>query len=98
MAFVQVIDYETSNRDAVDRVHDEWKKATAGKRNAKRVLRGKYHDDPNRFCDIVFFDSYEDAMRNSDLPETQEFAKKLQSAVDGEPQYWNLDITEEEKL
>lgn len=37
-------------------------------------------------------------MRNSDLPETQKFAEKLQDAVDGEPQYWNLDLFEEQRL
>lgn len=98
MSFIQVIDYETKDAKAVDRAHDEWKNATEGKRSAQRVLRSKYHDDPGRFCDIVFFDSYEDAMRNSDLPETKEFAKKLQDAADGEPQYWNLDLVEEQRL
>ena len=37
MSFVQVIEYQTSDLDAVKRVNDEWKRATEGKRTAKRI-------------------------------------------------------------
>ncbi len=47
---------------------------------------------------MVFFDSYEAAMENSELPETQEYAKKEQDLVDGDITYVNLDVVEDRKL
>ena len=35
---------------------------------------GRDHDDPDRYYNVVFFDSHEEAMANSELPVTQEFA------------------------
>ena len=58
----------------------------------------KHRDDPNRFCELVFFDSYESAMENSDLPETQNYAGKLNDAVDGEPSFMNFEILEDRAL
>lgn len=98
MSFVQVIDYKSSKPDEIRRIHDEWTEATKRKRSAKRLLLAKYHDDPSSFCEIVFFDSYEDAMENSRLPETEEFAKRLGDAIDGEPTYVDLDVVEETTL
>jgi hypothetical protein len=46
----------------------------------------------------VFFDSDDDAMKNSQLPETKEFAKRLNDAIDGEPTYFDLDVVEEKTL
>lgn len=98
MSFVQVIEYQTSDLDAVKRVNDEWKQATEGRRTAKRLVLGKYRDQPDRVCEIVFFDSHEDAMRNNDLPETEEYAQKLRGLVDGEPQFFDLDVVDEQTL
>jgi hypothetical protein len=43
----------------------------------------------------VFFDSFEDAMKNSALPETDALAKKTAALADGPPVFFNLDIIEE---
>lgn len=98
MSFVQVIEYKTSDLDAVKRVNEEWKNATEGQRTARRILLGKYRGQPDRVCEMVFFDSPEDASRNNDLPETQEYAKKLGALVDDEPQFFDLDIVDEQSL
>ncbi len=98
MTFIQVMDYATSKPDEMERVTEEWERATEGKRTATRIVRTKYRDDPNRYCDMVFFDSYESAMENSELPETQEYAKKEQDLVDGEITYLDLDVIEDKQL
>lgn len=98
MSFVQVIEYKASDPEAVKRVIDEWESATEGKRTARRLLLGKYREQGDRFCEIVFFDSYEDAQRNSELPETQRYAERMRDVVDGDPQYWDLEILEEHPL
>lgn len=98
MAFIQVIDYKTSQPEEVKRVIDEWEEATKGKRTANRLLLTKYHDEPDRYCEIVFFDSYDEAMKNSELPETQEFAGRFSELVDGDTRYFDLDVVEERSL
>ena len=98
MTFIQMMDYTTSKPDEMEQVAEEWERATEGKRTANRIVRTRYHDDPNRCCDLVFFDSHEAAMENSELPETQEYATKEQDLVDGEITYVNLDVVEDRQL
>jgi hypothetical protein len=98
MSFVQLMEYQTKNPQDVQRLHEEWKQVTQGKRNARRLMLTQHHGEPDRFCELVFFDSYEDAMRNSELPETKEFAHKIQGAVDGDITYFDLDVVDEQSL
>ncbi|MDD9206775.1 hypothetical protein PU560_09890 [Georgenia sp. 10Sc9-8] len=98
MAFIQLIEYTTSRPEDVAEVTTEWERATRGKRSARRVLSTKHHEGSDRYCDIVFFDSYESAMENSQLPETQEYARKMGELIDGEPTYRDLDVVEDLEL
>lgn len=98
MTFMQLIEYETSKPDEVRKVTEEWQKATAGKRTAKRIVVSQDRDDPKRYYELVFFDSYEAAMENSELAETQEYAAKMKDLLDGEPTYVDLDVVEDQKL
>jgi hypothetical protein len=98
MAFVQLIEYRTSRRAELDKLMDGWMSATQGKRTAARSVTGKDRDRPDTYIDIVEFPSYEEAMRNSDLPETGEFAKKIAELCDGEPIFRNLDVTRTDEL
>ncbi|MCD1144553.1 hypothetical protein LQU92_04755 [Kocuria sp. LUK] len=98
MAFVQLIEFSTSKPEEVEKIVAEWESSSQGTRTARRVLSTKDLDDPNRYTHIVFFDSYESAMENSNLPETQEYAKKLMALMDGEPVFRNLDVLEEHDL
>ena len=43
----------------------------------------------------MFFDSYEDAMANSDLPVTAEFSQRMMALADGPPTFRNLDVLED---
>ena len=47
---------------------------------------------------IVQFPSYEDAIANSELPETAFFAEKLRALCDGRPLFRNLDVRSIEEL
>ncbi|GEO97370.1 hypothetical protein ACT4S2_07285 [Kocuria turfanensis] len=98
MAFVQLIEYTTSKPEEVERVVNEWEQASQGNRTARRVLLGRDRKDPNRYREIVFFDSYESAMENSNLPQTQEYAQKMMELMDGEPAFHDLDVVEDREL
>ncbi|MFF0903453.1 UNVERIFIED_CONTAM: hypothetical protein RF653_07220 [Kocuria sp. CPCC 205316] len=98
MAFIQLIEYTTSKPDQVAEVYTEWQQASQGERTARRAVSTRDRNDPNRYCDIVFFDSYESAMENSQLPQTQEYARRLTELMDGEPTFRDLDVVEDREL
>jgi hypothetical protein len=41
---------------------------------------------------IVEFDSYEEAMKNSNDPETSKYAEQMGALLDGAPKFYNLDV------
>ena len=95
MAFVQIIEFRTSKVAEMQAVADEWEKATEGTRKARRRALCQDRDNPGRYFNIVFFDSYQDAMENSALPETDSFSKKMMGFADGSSTFYNLDVVDD---
>jgi len=95
MAFVQVIEFKTKDIVPVQATDDDWQRATEGKRTAQRQMLARDHNDPDRYFALVFFDSYESAMANSKLPETQEAADKYMHLTEGEPTFYDLDVIDD---
>jgi hypothetical protein len=96
VAFVQIIEYRTSKPDQMQAVADEWVEATEGKRKARRRVLCQDRDSNGRYFNIVFFDSYEDAMENSAMPETDRLSKKLMGFADGPATFYNLDVVDDQ--
>lgn len=92
MTFVQIIEYETSRADEMKTLVDQWMAQTEGKRTVVSELHGEDHEKPGHFVDIVEFPSYEQAMANSNLPETQRMASQMEALCTGKPRYLNLDV------
>jgi hypothetical protein len=61
----------------------------------RRELLARDHSDPGRCFAVVFFDSYESAMENSNLPETQASAEQFAKMSDTAPLFYDLDILED---
>jgi hypothetical protein len=76
MAFVQIIEFRTEDIEEARQIDEEWRRATDGKRTARRQLVTRDRSDPGRYFVLIFFDSYESAMENSSLPETKAAAEK----------------------
>jgi len=95
MGFVQIIEFRTSKIDEMKKISDEWEAAAGAARMTRRRVLCRDRDDPGRFFNVVFFDSYDEAMENSNLPETQEFSKKMMALADGAPTFSNLDILDD---
>lgn len=95
MSFVQMFQFTTSDLDAVRRVDEEWRQATEGKRTVRREIIAADRNQPGRYFAIVFFDSYESAMENSNLPETQAAAAKYMELSVGQPVFYDLDVLED---
>ena len=95
MGFVQVIEFRSSKIDEVKKLLDQWEKQAGPVGSARRVVLGADRDNPGRFLNIVFFDSYDSAMENSNLPVTQEFSQKMMALADGPPTFYNLDLIDD---
>jgi hypothetical protein len=98
MPFIQIIEYKTGRIDELNAALDAWLEKTKGKRAATRGTQTCDRDAANTYVQIVEFPSYEDAMANSQLPETSEFAAQLASLCDGPPAFRNLDVIREEQM
>lgn len=95
MSFIQIIEARTKNFNELRALDAEWEQATEGKRTLQRSLLTRDRNDPDHYVIVAFFDSYESAMENSSLPETQEFAAKWGALVDGPMTFHDLDVLEE---
>jgi hypothetical protein len=96
MAFIQIIEFRTDKIDEMRKLDGEWQaQATSEGATARRGILCSDRDDSGRYFQVVFFDSYEDAEKNSNLPVTQEFAGKMMALGTGEPVFHNLDVVED---
>jgi hypothetical protein len=98
MAFLQIIEYQTSRIDEVTALGMEFREQTAAtSQGGAKPLGGTItadRDRPGYFLSIVEFDSYEAAMEASNRPETQEFFGRLSQLMDGPPKFYNLDVVD----
>jgi hypothetical protein len=95
MQFIQVMDCQTSKYDDLAALEDEWRQATEGKRTLRRSIVARDRDDPTRYFILAFFDDYDSAMVNSELPETAAFGEKQQAVLDRPMIFTNLDVIED---
>ncbi|MGW6568416.1 ester cyclase [Streptomyces sp. NPDC054975] len=98
MTFVQVIDCKTSRADELNSLMDAWVEATQGKRTATHSIMGRDRADSTHVVEIVEFPSYEEAMKNSNLPETDRIFQEMVALCDGEPSFTDLDVMRDEQL
>ncbi|MBB1254246.1 ester cyclase [Streptomyces alkaliterrae] len=98
MSFVQVIDCRTTNVDELNRLMDSWAEATKGKRTATHAILGKDRADTSHVVEIVEFPSYEEAMKNSHLPETDRIFREMVAVCETEPSFTDLDVVRDEQL
>jgi hypothetical protein len=92
VSFIQIIEFRTSDIEAVRQVDEEWRRATEGKRTARREVLTRDHSDPSRYFAIVYFDSFESAMENSARPETNAVSERYMQVTDGEPKFYDLEV------
>jgi hypothetical protein len=100
--FVQLIEYRTSRADEIAALMSDYR----GKREAEaeagpsptRVMVCSDRDESGLYTSIVEFASYEEAMENSNRPDTSEFANALMELCDGPPTFHNLDLLEVDEV
>ncbi|MER8221710.1 hypothetical protein ABTZ58_14190 [Streptomyces sp. NPDC094143] len=99
MKFVQIIDFETERLDEMEQIFEEAGQRSAGRSGGPthRMLL-KDRDNPNRYLALIEFDSYEEAMRNSEDPETGRMAERLGALCIGDRVYTNCDVLDTRDL
>jgi quinol monooxygenase YgiN len=98
MAFIQIIEFQTSRIDEFEALLDQWLAQSKDWRTATRSVRTKDRDRPNTYVQVVEFPSFEKAQENSNRPETGEFAASLAKLCDAPPAFRNLDVIREEPM
>lgn len=92
MSFIQIEDLHTDHITEISDLGDQWRRDTAGRRTllSDRVYVDR--NDPTHYVAVNEFASYESAMVNSALPETDAIAASFAALVTGEVTYLDLDL------
>lgn len=90
MAFTQIMTVEGAEDQALHQLLASWDAEQAGVAPGYLGCRVLADDETGRHLIEVDFSSEEEARRNSDRPETQQWAKELGELITGEPTYLNL--------
>ncbi|GGS64743.1 ester cyclase [Streptomyces cinerochromogenes] len=98
MTFVQLIECRTSRMDEMNRLMDDWVRQTKGKRTATHALVATDRSDTSHVVEVVEFPSYEEAVRNSNLPETDRIFREMAALCDEKPRFTDLDVVRDERL
>ena len=94
MPFIQLIEYRTSRWDEIDPLIKQWRKDTEGRRTVERTTVCVDRSAPSRYMAIVEFPSYEAALENSNLPETEDLAEAVSALCDQPPVFHNLEVSQ----
>jgi hypothetical protein len=92
--FVQVIEFETSHIDEVQMLGEKFRaeRSAAGDSVVIRGILTADRDRPGHYVQVVEFASYEEAMENSNRPETSDFAARMAALCNSPPTFKNLDV------
>lgn len=90
--FVQIMEFDTSNIDGVDDLGRRLQAELGDKFLARRATTTEDRDRPGHYYVIVEFDSYDEAMANSDNPLTSKYAEDAGKLLDGPTTFHNLDV------
>ena len=98
--FAQTISVRSDNPDAIVELLEEWDRNQAASDIMGYMGTQMFadRDHPGQYLIVAFFavvdpdvSAAEEAQRNNDRPETQEWARQLLAVIDGEPDYRDYD-------
>jgi len=94
--FVQFMEFESSNIDEVEAFARRMQEERGDALLATSATLTEDRERPGTYLVIVEFNSYEDAMANSNDPATDKYAAELVSLLGGAtPRFRNLDVRSE---
>jgi len=90
--FIQLMEFTSSRYDEVEAFSKRMQEERGDALLATRGTITEDRDNPGHYIVIVEFDSYEEAMKNSNDPETARYASEMGQLLDGPPSFRNLDV------
>src|SRR5687767_8123978 len=95
MAFIQMIEVQSDDADALQASEAEFEAATEGQRTTRRRILCQDRNDSSKYVMIVILDSYQAAMEKSNLPGTSESAEKMAAVLTAPPVFRDLDVLQD---
>ncbi|WP_408056067.1 hypothetical protein [Streptomyces luteolifulvus] len=93
MKFVQIIDFETERIEEMRELSQEMDQTMDGHSGGPtRRLVLQDRTNPGHYLAVIEFDSYEEAMSNSDRPETAKFAERMAVLCTKAPSFTDCDV------
>ncbi|HEX9411802.1 MAG TPA: hypothetical protein VF986_08930 [Actinomycetota bacterium] len=97
MSFIQTLSFVARDEEQLKKLMDEWEKDAGAAPGFQRTWILKDRERPNAYLVSAEFSSYDEAMKNSNRPETDAMAKRLFALVEGKVEYRNYDLIGEYK-
>jgi hypothetical protein len=91
MGFLQIITFATDRFEELTALEHQWSHDTEGRRTAVGARVYADRDHPGHYVALDWFDSYESAMVNSGLPETDAFARNAMALAGDTAVFRNLE-------
>jgi hypothetical protein len=86
------MELKTSRIDEVEALSKKLQEERGDALLATKATVTADRDRPGYYLVIVEFDSYEEAMRNSNDPATSKYAAEMSTLLDQPPKFYNLDV------
>ncbi len=90
--FVQIMEFDTSRIDEVEALSKKMQEERGDALLASKATITEDRDRRGHYYVIVEFDSYEEAMKNSNDPVTGKYSEQMGELLDGPPAFHNLDV------
>ena len=90
--FVQIMELETSRIDELEALSRRMQEERGDALLASKATITEDRDRPGHYFVIVEFDSYEEAMKNSNDPVTGKYSEEMSALLAGAPIFHNLDV------
>ncbi|HVB91949.1 MAG TPA: hypothetical protein VND70_07590 [Acidimicrobiales bacterium] len=90
--FVQIMELKTERIDEVVALSQRMQEERGDALLASKATVTADRDRPGYYLVIVEFDSYEEAMKNSNDPVTAKYSEEMGALLDGPPKFFNLDV------
>ena len=96
--FVQIMEFDTSRIEEVEALAQRMEQERGDALLARKATVTADRDRAGHYFVIVEFDSYEEAMKNSNDPATTKYSEEMGKLLDGPPTFHNLDVRQENVL
>jgi hypothetical protein len=95
--FVQIMELKSSRYDELDGLLTKMQAERGDTLLSTRSIIAADRERAGYYFAIIEFNSYEEAMKNSNDPATGEFAKQMGALLDEPPKFFNLDVVRTDK-